>query len=419
MNFVSRTAVAAALGLCSVSMVAVAPTSAAAQAQPQKQQAEAAPKFSFTKPEEDALYALQEAIKTKDPAIITPALAAATTAAQGADARYALATLKLDAGRALENAAMQSQAVDELIASGRIPAAELPNFLRVQVNSAIDANDVAKAEAALTQLSQLQPNDADTMVSLARLRLRQERYADAASLLQNVIGLEKAAGETSTEGMYRTALGAAERAGLADQSLKLSQELVRAYPKPENWSVALKIFRKFARPDKAAEIDSLRLMRFTRALDNANDFILLAERLNTAGYPGEATTVLEEGVASNKLNPSTPGLRELRNVASAKVAEDKQSLPAQAQSALSAATGTRALSIGDAYFGYGDYSKAIELYRAALQKGSVDANVVNTRLGMALALSGKTAEAQAAFESVSGSRTSLAELLKLWASQRA
>src|SRR3546814_19582267 len=74
-------------------------------------------------------------------------------------------------------------------------------------------------------------------------------------------------------------------------------------------------------------------------------------------------------------------LSEVYSLASGKIASDKASLAAGERDAAKAANGKIAASIGDAYLGYGDYAKAATLYRLGLQKGSVDANEVNTRLG--------------------------------------
>jgi hypothetical protein len=55
------------------------------------------------------------------------------------------------------------------------------------------------------------------------------------------------------------------------------------------------------------------------------------------------------------------------------------------------------------------------MYRAALSKGGVDANEVNTRLGIALARSGDKAGAQAAFGAVTGNpRAGIAALWTTW-----
>ena len=84
---------------------------------------------------------------------------------------------------------------------------------------------------------------------------------------------------------------------------------------------------------------------------------------------------------------------------------------ASGRAALAGSDGAAALRLGDAYYGYGEYGPAAELYRAALQKGGQDANLVNTRLGAALALAGQRAEAEAAFRAVTGARAELAQIL--------
>ena len=52
---------------------------------------------------------------------------------------------------------------------------------------------------------------------------------------------------------------------------------------------------------------------------------------------------------------------------------------------MAAPTGREARIAGDTFYGYGEYAQAAELYRAALQKGGEDANLLNIRLGASLA----------------------------------
>ena len=78
-----------------------------------------------------------------------------------------------------------------------------------------------------------------------------------------------------------------------------------------------------------------------------------------------------------------------------------------------------ALKVADGYYGHGDYAKAADFYRLALEKGSIDANLANTRLGMALAMSGQRPAAEAAFKAVTGPRADLANFWLLWLSSRA
>ena len=68
----------------------------------------------------------------------------------------------------------------------------------------------------------------------------------------------------------------------------------------------------------------------------------------------------------------------------------------------------------------GKMGEAVKLYTEfgypALQKGGQDVNLVNTRLGAALALAGQRAEAEAAFRLVTGPRAELAQLWLFWLS---
>ncbi len=81
---------------------------------------------------------------------------------------------------------------------------------------------------------------------------------------------------------------------------------------------------------------------------------------------------------------------------------------------MAAASGASALKIGDAFYGYGEHAKAVALYRAALSKGGVDANLVNTRLAMALLASGDRTGAEAAFRALTGTRQNLGAFWLAW-----
>ncbi|HZC37825.1 MAG TPA: tetratricopeptide repeat protein, partial [Sphingomicrobium sp.] len=71
---------------------------------------------------------------------------------------------------------------------------------------------------------------------------------------------------------------------------------------------------------------------------------------------------------------------------------------------------TAFMRVGDAYYGAGNYQKAAELYRQAVDKGA-DVNVANLRLGEALARAGDKAGATAALGKVGGSQ---ADIAKFW-----
>ena len=164
----------------------------------------------------------------------------------------------------------------------------------------------------------------------------------------------------------------------------------------------------------------MRLMATAGALNGERDYYEYAETASTKGLPGEAKAALTQGKAAGALNASKPLVAEISKTVDSKVAGDRAALPALDREARNAANGKAALGTADAYYGYGDFAKAADLYRVALTKGGVDADTVNLRLGAALARSGDKAGAAAALANVkSGTRAQLAQYWTIWMSKTA
>ena len=155
----------------------------------------------------------------------------------------------------------------------------------------------------------------------------------------------------------------------------------------------------------------MRLARVVGALTSENDYFRFANLLVNKGYAGEAKSVLEEGFAANKISKSASPFNQLYPLATSKSQGDRASLAASGKAALAGSDAKKVMVIADAYYGYGDYAQAAELYRGALGKAGVDKDLANLRLGMTLARSGDKAGATAALNAAGGSQ---AEVAKLW-----
>ena len=417
MKSVSRIALGVALMIGTAAVVGTAP----ADAQKKKKGEAAQPaqrSFNLSKEERAALLPVQTAITAKDWATAQAALPAAVAAAQGADARYAVGRFQLEIGLGLNNEAMQAQGIDNLIGSGQVPASELPVLYRNQGSLANKAGNKAKAETAYAKVVELTPNDPEALINLAQVKNDQKKAREAVQLLSRAIDLKKATGATVDESWYKYALklafdGRADPA-LRQSSMALSRQLVAAYPTKENWRDALLIFRDTSSLDSAAELDVLRFMRASGALAGERDWYDLADGLYRAGNYGEAKAVLDDGVAKRMIDPKKAAFAELIRLNGARMNGDRASLTAEESKAMAGANGALALKIGDAFYGYGEHAKAIALYRAALAKGGVDANLVNTRIAMALLASGDRAGAEAAFKSLTGARGDLGAFWLAW-----
>jgi tetratricopeptide (TPR) repeat protein len=406
MKLVSSFALAAALVLGTAGTPALA----------QKKAKEEAPKATLSAAERAAHAPLQKAVNEKNWEAAKAALPAAQTASQGPDAKYVLGQFLLNIGIGTSDETLQSQGIDTMVDSGKVAAADLPKFYQNQAILATKAKNYPKAEAAFGRILAANPNDSATILSLAQLKLEQKKNAEALPLLERAIQVQEAAGQKPTEVIYKYALQLNLDARNNARSVALSRQLLAAYPNQTNWKNALDIYTRSANLDRAAELDVLRLMRASKSMTSGAQYLGLAQQLDTAGLPGEAKAVLDEAVAGGKLSTSDPGYKELMRTIGPRSQGDRASLAGEEGRAASAANGSLSLKLADAYASYRDYPKAISLYRAALSKGGVDANIVNTRLGIALAASGDRSGAQAAFKAVSGPRADLAGMWIAWLS---
>lgn len=413
MKSVSTIALAAALSLGGATVLPAVP--AAAQPTPAAQPAPAQPQrtYNLTRAEREALGPLQTAVEANNFTAAQAALPAARSGAQSADARYVLGQLLLRWGLGTQNVQLQSEAIDTLIASGGAQAAELPRLYDSQATLAIAAGNRQRTEAALTRLAELSPNDPAVVVRLAQLRNEQRRPQEAMALLERAITMSQAAGHAAPESWYRMALRLAFDNRMP-QALPLSRALVAAYPTPVHWRDALLIYRDLSQFDEATRIDHFRLMRASGALSGERDYFEVASLLHQRGFPAEASAVLQEGVTARQVNASEGGFRDLIAATGRSAAQDRASIAASLRDARASAQGRIALVTADALYGHGRYADAAELYRAALQRGGLDANMVNTRLGASLALAGQRAEAEAAFRAVTGPRAELAQYWLAW-----
>ena len=378
--------------------------------------------FSLSKEERAALLPIQNAISAKDWTAAEAGLATAVGAAKNPDARYALGRFQLEIGVARNNIAMQRQGLENMIASGQAAAADLPVIYRNLAVLANNAGAKTEAEAAFAKVVELAPYDPEALISLAQIKNDLKKPVDAVGLIMRAIDMKRAAGQQVDESWYKYALKLAfdgrRNPAMREPLQKLSGDLVAAYPTNENWRDAVLIYRDTNNLDAAADLDVLRFMRASGALAGERDWYDLVDGLYRAGNYAEASAVLEDGAAKRMIDPKKAAFAELARLTAARLAGDRASLGGEEAKAMAAPDGALALRIADAFYGYGEHAKAIALYRAALRKGGVETNLVNTRLAMALLASGDRSGAQATLASLTGPRRQLGAFWLAWLARR-
>ncbi len=366
--------------------------------------------------ESAAILPLYTAVQASDWTAAAGAVAGARAGATTPAARYLVGQLMFNLARGSNNTQMQNEAVDLMLASGAAPADALPALLATQVNAAIAANNFAAAEAGLTRLVEMTPNDTNLVLQLAQVKTRLNKTAEANALQERALQLSQAGGQKAPEALYQRVLASAYQARQAPQAMEAARKLLENYPSASNWRDSLVIFRELG--GAGNDLDTYRLMRAARALNGEADYVRYADEANKAAAFGEVKAVLDEAMAGNTITAANRGFaQEMLATANRRMSEDRASLPRERTTVLAGRDGRAALRLADSYFGYGQYREAAELYRAAVEKGA-DANLANLRLGAALALAGQRAEAETALRAVTGPRAGLANFWMLWLSQR-
>ena len=401
-----------ALSLALAVAAAGFPAAAGAQ-QPQQEATAAQPQAPAILPSKKAhkpLLELQQAVDAKDLATIPAKLAAAEAAATTPEDRYLIAGQRYLIAVAAKHDSARAAALEALVASGKVDAAKLPVIYLELGTIAYNGKQLDKAAANFEKALAASPANSDALVMLAETRHAQGKGGEAVDLFKRAIGQVKATGQKPKEEWYRRALGIAYGAKRPD-SVELARDWVKAYPSKESWRDSIRIYRKLQDPPQAILVDLLRLARATGALEGPADVQPYAYAAIDELAPGEAMAVVKESIAAGHIEANDAHFRDILAEVEKSSAGQKERLPALTKDALKSPSAKMAMTAGNILYGYGDFAKAAELYRAALDKSGADKDLVNLRLGMSLARSGDKVGAAAALQAVTGTRS---EVAKYW-----
>ncbi|WP_174291952.1 hypothetical protein [Sphingomonas bacterium] len=421
----SLSTLALAAALASVGSVAVVQPALAAKKEEAKPGLKLSPDFvKAAKPAQDAL-----AAKNYEGA--EPLVAQAEAVAKNDDEKYVAQSLRFDVTRgkiyaardANPNAPVNETALagplDALIANPSTPAANKPGYYFARGVLAFNGKQNAQAIQYLTQARQLGFADPNLDLMIAKAKFDGGDIAGGSADLDTAITKAKASGKPAPEDYYRYAIARSNSAKDKTQTIGWLGKYAAAYPTPQTWHDVLITYGLSAPSvdvlDKNQRIDLFRLMHDTKSIADQSLYEQYAQDAIDRGLPTEALSVLKEGQATGKLTAGR-NLTDAMSQATSSARSEGSLVPLEAK-AKASADGKLSAQTADAYLSKGDNAKAIELYRAALGKGGVNADDVNTHLGIALSRSGDKAGATAAFAAVkTGARGDLAALWTTWVS---
>ena len=407
MKLVSRASLGFALALGMIATGVATPAFAKKEAKAPEQYA---PQLS--KEFRVAITAAQVAVKAGNTADAAAKLAAADAIATQPDEKFYVGAIGYDVFKITKDPAAGRKAINQMIAANSKLATNAAELNFVSGNMAYEAGDYPDAIAKLTEADRLGSKSVDRLLRIAEANFKLNQFSQGLTFVDRAVAESSAAGQKPPESWYARAASVAYKAKLNGDVAKWTRAQVKAYPTPENWRSALVIYRDGARPDGQLSLDLFRLMRLTKSLAGERDFFEYASLATERALPGEAKSTIEDGFATGVVSKTSRAVNEMLTLATGKIAADRASIATSEKQANAAgSTGKPAAGAGDAFLGYGEDAKAAQYYRLALQKGSVDMDQVNTRLGIALARSGQKEEARKYFGAVTGARL---EIAKFW-----
>lgn len=374
-------------------------------------------KIKLTPAVQNNLAAAQTALKANDLATAQAKLDAAKPGIATDQDRYFVGQIAYQLGKAKNDQAAENEGIDLMVQSGQAPATMMRQLLTVQAQNAYNAKNYPLAQQKLVAAQAAGADDPAIVPMLVESMRLSGDTLKALQTLNSAIDANIAANKPVPNEWFQRGLtigytakpSPADAPAIADATSAITQKWVAAYPTKSNWHDALATYGSQYKIPTDVQVDSFRLQRAAGVLSGDTDYREYADDVYLR-YPNEAVTVLKEGSDKGVVNLTAKNdAAEVYGIAKGKVAADKASLPAGEKSARIAANGKAALSMGDAYAGYGDYAKAAELYKVAIDKGGIDVPTATLRMGWVQALGGNAAAAKQTFAQVTGIRKPLAQ----------
>jgi hypothetical protein len=372
-------------------------------------------KSQYTKAFVDAYNPFKAAVdKATDDAsaeAVRPQAAAVVAAITNDDERYAAGTELLQLGLKLKDKDMQRQSLIMQLDSGKVTPDKLAVFNYYVGGFSYDKDDYDNAEKYLTQAFNLGYREHDIASLIAESYFQQKKDAQGLAEIKRMEQVSEAAGAPLPEATLRRGLKAVYDAHDGAQIADWAALVVKHYPKPETWNMALSVIRDSYQFQPDEVLDLYRLMRVTKSMQTKRDYVFYIDSADARKLPNEVVPLMQEGISKGLLDANDAYVTETLKVAQSHAADDRASAEQMGQDAQKAANGVPARAAGDNFLALNQPQKAEAMYKLAVQKGGVEADRMTMRTGVAQAMAGEDAAARQSFQAVTGTRAPIA---KMW-----
>ncbi len=210
-------------------------------------------------------------------------------------------------------------------------------------------------------------------------------FKDAEHFVRAMVDAQIKAGQTPSEEVLLLGHDASVKLNNDREASRWTELLVTYHPNPDYWQNLLQgIYANHLSDRQTLQV--YRLSSDVGALKRGSDYAEMAQLSLVVGAPGEAVATLSKGFTSNAFTQPADKNRNQHLLDSAKkeVAADQPNLAKTEADASTAATGDALAGVGMAFFGNGDYARAVKDLSAGLAKG-VTKDAPDARLSLGIA----------------------------------
>jgi hypothetical protein len=328
--------------------------------------------------------------------------------------------LKIDEFKAncyvhLNNLKAAQTSYEAMLATGAIPADELPKTYRALFQLAASNQQGAKAIEFGKQAFDAGVMQGNDLLIMSQLYYQQKDCKNSGAWGDRAVAAAKKAGEAPKEVLYQIKLQCASDASETAGEIAALYDLVRLTNKASYWNNLIRLERQDERDDHNL-LMIYRIMFDTNSMQADTDYIEMAQLLGDAGLPGEAQIVLEKATSSGLVKDDhKERTNRLLNAMKTRGDADKKGLPALDAEAAKNPAGQLDMKLGEVYFGAGDYQGASTAITRGIGKKQIkQLDEAYVYLGRAQAALKNYPEAKKAFVELKAVPNVSPRVLKLW-----
>ena len=296
--------------------------------------------------------------------------------------------------------ALVASALDGLISSSFVPVDEKLSLLETSISLSQKQRNYMLVIQSTEQYLKLAPTKRSVLVAQAQAHYFLKQFDLAAPQIKAIVLSIKPTDPAPEETLLRMWADSYKQLKNNSGYEMALWSLLTYHPKPAYFADFLNRKLEELEPKSRYELEVYRLMRETKSITDADDFLTMVQLCIKAGLPQEALSTLLAGKAAGKIGTAEnlDKTNALQSQITQRLAEDTYSLSKLENETATATDGNAAAQAGALYFSSAQWGKAVDLYDKAISKGGLRReDTIRLHHGIALQQSGKQAQAKTAF----------------------